>query len=121
MPGLKTSCAPPKLSPGNVLRMMMLTTVIVPKSGGVTSTKAVVVRWLKQEGDSVKLGDPLVELETEKISYELESPAAGTLLTVLARETAEVPVGEPLCHIGDKNSLPGSKKPGSKKSGRHPR
>ena len=99
----------------------MLTTVIVPKSGGVTSTKAVVVRWLKQEGDSVKLGDPLVELETEKISYELESPAAGTLLTVLARETAEVPVGEPLCHIGDKNSLPGSKKPGSKKSGRHPR
>jgi pyruvate/2-oxoglutarate dehydrogenase complex dihydrolipoamide acyltransferase (E2) component len=107
--------------------MTMLTTVIVPKSGGVTSTKAIVVRWLKQEGDSIKLGDPLVELETEKISYELESPAAGTLLKVLARETAEVPVGEPLCHIGDNNDfLPGSKnlgskKPGSKKSGRHPR
>jgi pyruvate dehydrogenase E2 component (dihydrolipoamide acetyltransferase) len=102
--------------------MTMLTTVIVPKSGGVTSTKAIVVRWLKQEGDSVQLGDPLVELETEKISYELESPAAGTLLKVLARETAEVPVGEPLCHIGDNNdSLPGSKKSGSKKSGRNPR
>ena len=105
--------------------MSTLTTVIVPKSGGVTSTKAIVVRWLKHEGDSVQLGDPLVELETEKISYELESPAAGTLLKVLARETAEVPVGEPLCHIGDKNNS-GSKKPrlkksGSKKSGRHPR
>lgn len=81
----------------------VLTTVIVPKAGGVTSTKAVVVRWLKREGDTVRLGDPLVELETEKISYELESPAAGTLLKVLAPETAEVPVGEPLCHIGDKS------------------
>src|SRR5271170_6232494 len=102
--------------------MTMLTTVIVPKSGGVTSTKAVVVRWLKREGDSVQLGDPLVELETEKISYELESPAAGTLLKVLARETAEVPVGEPLCHIGGKNaSSTESKKPESKKPGRHQR
>jgi pyruvate dehydrogenase E2 component (dihydrolipoamide acetyltransferase) len=110
----------------------ILTTVIVPKSGGVTSTKAVVVRWLKREGDIVEAGDPLVELETEKISYELESPAAGTLLKVLARETAEVPVGEPLCHIGDQNdSLAGSKKPKStesslgkpkpKKSGRNSR
>jgi pyruvate/2-oxoglutarate dehydrogenase complex dihydrolipoamide acyltransferase (E2) component len=98
--------------------MAMLTTVIVPKAGGVTSTKAMVVRWLKQEGDSVKLGDPLVELETEKISYELESPATGTLLKVVAQETVEVPVGEPLCHIGDKNdSLPGSIKRGPKKSG----
>jgi pyruvate dehydrogenase E2 component (dihydrolipoamide acetyltransferase) len=78
----------------------ILTTVIVPKSGGVTSTKACVVRWLKREGDAVNTGDPLVELETEKVSYELESPVAGVLLKVVARETAEVPVGEPLCHIG---------------------
>ncbi len=80
------------------------------------------MRWIKREGDSVKPGDPLVELETEKISYELESPAAGTLLTILARETAEVPVGEPLCHIDDRNnSSHGSKRSGSKKSGRIPR
>jgi pyruvate dehydrogenase E2 component (dihydrolipoamide acetyltransferase) len=98
----------------------ILTTVIVPKSGGVTSTKAIVVRWLKREGDSVQLGDPLVELETEKISYELESPAAGILLKVLAREADEVPVGEPLCHIGDQNDS-ASKKSGSKKSPRSPR
>ncbi len=98
--------------------MTALTTVIVPKSGGVTSTKAIVVRWLKREGDSVEAGDPLVELETEKISYELESPAAGTLLKVLARETTEVPVGEPLCHIGEQNGFSaGSKKPRSSKSG----
>lgn len=77
--------------------------MIVPKSGGVTSTKAIVVRWLKHEGDAVQLGEPLVELETEKVSYELESPAEGILLRVVANETAEVPVGDPLCHIGQPN------------------
>ena len=76
-----------------------MTTVIVPKSGGVTSTKAVVVRWLKREGDRVKIGEPLVELETEKVSYELESPSSGTVVKLIARETAEVPVGDPLCEI----------------------
>jgi len=76
-----------------------LTTVVVPKSGGVTSTKAVVVRWLKHEGDRVKAGEPLVELETEKVSYELESPFSGILIKLLAHETAEVPVGDPLCQI----------------------
>jgi pyruvate/2-oxoglutarate dehydrogenase complex dihydrolipoamide acyltransferase (E2) component len=75
--------------------------VIVPKSGGVTSTKATVVRWLKREGDKVNLGEPLVELETEKVSYELESPVAGTVLRLLAQEAAEVPVGDALCEIGD--------------------
>ena len=78
-----------------------MTTVVVPKSGGVTSTKAVVVRWLKREGDRVKAGEPLVELETEKVSYELESPFSGTLIRLLARETAAVPVGEPLCEIAE--------------------
>jgi pyruvate dehydrogenase E2 component (dihydrolipoamide acetyltransferase) len=78
-----------------------LTTVVVPKSGGVTSTKAVVVRWLKHEGDRVKAGEPLVELETEKVSYELESPFSGILIRLLAQETAKVPVGDPLCEIAE--------------------
>ena len=78
-----------------------MTTVVVPKSGGVTSTKAVVVRWLKHEGDRVKVGEPLVELETEKVSYELESPFNGILIKLLAHETAEVPVGDPLCEIAE--------------------
>ena len=88
-----------------------MTTVIVPKSGGVTSTKAIVVRWLKREGDKVKRGEPLVELETEKVSFELESPAAGTLSKLLAPETGEVPVGSPLCEIADsKSSAPRRRK-----------
>lgn len=87
-----------------------MTTVIVPKSGGVTSTKAVVVRWLKHEGDRVKVGDPLVELETEKVSYELESPFSGMLTRLLARETAEVPVGDPLCEIAESAAKPAKTK-----------
>jgi pyruvate dehydrogenase E2 component (dihydrolipoamide acetyltransferase) len=79
---------------------MTVNTVVVPKAGGVTSTKAIVSRWLKKEGDKIKLGDPLVELETEKINYELESPYEGVLLKILAKETADVPVGDPLCEIG---------------------
>jgi pyruvate dehydrogenase E2 component (dihydrolipoamide acetyltransferase) len=98
------------------VKAQALTTVVVPKAGGVTSTKAVVVRWLKREGERVDAGEPLVELETEKVSYELESPSAGVLVKILARETAQVPVGDPLCHIEGKN--PQST---SRKSGRSPR
>jgi len=49
----------------------------------------------------VKRGEPLVELETEKVSFELESPAAGTLLKRMAQEAAEVPVGGALCEISE--------------------
>jgi hypothetical protein len=81
-------------------RNAILTTLIVPKSGGVTSTKVNVVRWLKREGDPVKQGESVVELETEKVSYELESPAQGVLLKIVAGENVEVPVGGPLGYIG---------------------
>jgi pyruvate/2-oxoglutarate dehydrogenase complex dihydrolipoamide acyltransferase (E2) component len=48
----------------------------------------------------VQAGEAVVELETEKVSYELESPVAGTLLKILAGESSQVPVGGQLCHIG---------------------
>ena len=58
------------------------------------------VRWLKQEGEVVKRGDAVVELETEKVNYELDSPVEGILLKILTKEGAEVPVGDPVCDIG---------------------
>jgi pyruvate/2-oxoglutarate dehydrogenase complex dihydrolipoamide acyltransferase (E2) component len=79
----------------------IVTNLIVPKAGGVTSTKVNVVRWLKQEGEPVRAGEPVVELETEKVSYELDSPAEGYLLKIVAREAAEVPVGDTLGYIGE--------------------
>lgn len=71
------------------------------------TTKVNVVRWLKQEGERVKRGDAVVELETEKVNYELDSPADGVLLKILTREGAEVPVGDPVCYIGEpKETIP---------------
>ena len=79
----------------------IVTTIRVPQTGGIPTTKASVVRWLKQEGEAVKRGEAVVELETDKVTYELDSPAAGVVLKIVAREAAEVPVGDPLCHIGE--------------------
>ena len=82
----------------------------VPKTGGIPTTKAGVLRWLKREGDLVEAGEPVVELETEKVSYELESPVAGVLLKIIAGESIKVPVGGPLCHIGQPgDGLPAEK------------
>ena len=60
----------------------------------------IVVKWLKRKGQKVRQGEPLVELQTDKVNYELESPAEGVLLEIVAKEDSEVPVGEMLCHIG---------------------
>ena len=68
------------------------------------------LRWLKREGDSIRQGDPVVELETEKVSYELESPTAGVLLKIMAQENAQVPVGGPLCQIGQPGDSSGAEK-----------
>jgi len=77
-----------------------VTTLKVPKTGGLPTTKVNVVRWLKHEGEAVRRGDAVVELETEKVNYELDSPAEGILVKILTREGSEVPVGDAVCHIG---------------------
>lgn len=77
----------------------IVTILRVPKSGGIGTTKVKLVRWLKQEGDRVKRGEPVVELETEKVNYELDSPFEGILLKIMARQADDVPVGDPLCQI----------------------
>ena len=76
------------------------TDLLVPKTGGMNTTKVTVVRWIKNEGESFKQGEPLVELETEKVSYELDAPEDGVLLKILVREPNEVDVGGTLGTIG---------------------
>lgn len=60
----------------------------------------IVVKWLKRKGQKVQKGEPLVELQTDKVNYELESPAEGVVRDIVAKEDTEVPVGDMLCHIG---------------------
>jgi pyruvate/2-oxoglutarate dehydrogenase complex dihydrolipoamide acyltransferase (E2) component len=61
----------------------------------------IVVKWLKKKGQKVRVGEPVVELQTDKVNYELESTAEGVLLEIVAKEDSEVPVGDVLCHIGE--------------------
>ncbi|MSQ25462.1 MAG: 2-oxo acid dehydrogenase subunit E2 [Dehalococcoidia bacterium] len=66
---------------------------------GETVTEGVVVKWLKQPGDAVKAFEPLVEIETDKVTMELPSPAGGVLKAHLAKEGDTVAVGGALCEL----------------------
>ena len=70
----------------------MATDIKVPTLGESVST-ATVARWLKKAGESVKADEPLVELETDKVTVEVNAPASGTLGPIAADEGAEVEVG----------------------------
>ena len=65
-----------------------------------TMTVGTLVKWLKKEGDAVKTGDMLAEVETDKATMELESFFDGTLLKIFAEGGAQVALGAPLCAIG---------------------
>src|SRR5213592_1329388 len=65
---------------------------IVLPQWGMEMQDATVVRWLKQEGDPIQEGEPLVELETAKIATELESIASGVVAHILVPEGAIVPI-----------------------------
>jgi pyruvate dehydrogenase E2 component (dihydrolipoamide acetyltransferase) len=68
---------------------------------GESVTEGMVTRWLKQEGDTVELDEPLVEVSTDKIDTEIFSPAAGVLTKIIAQEDDTVEVGGELAIIGD--------------------
>jgi pyruvate/2-oxoglutarate dehydrogenase complex dihydrolipoamide acyltransferase (E2) component len=61
--------------------------------------EGIVSRWLKQPGEHVARGEPLVEIETDKVNSEIESPYDGVLAEVLVEEGATVPVGEVIARI----------------------
>jgi pyruvate dehydrogenase E2 component (dihydrolipoamide acetyltransferase) len=60
-----------------------------------------IVRWLKSEGDSVEKGEALYELDTEKVTQEVEAEASGVLLKILAGEGEEIEVGKAIAVIGE--------------------
>jgi pyruvate dehydrogenase E2 component (dihydrolipoamide acetyltransferase) len=72
--------------------------VIMPALGMAQETGKV-LRWLKLDGAAVAKGEPLLEVETDKVTVEIESPAEGTLAGVSAAEGAEVPVGTVIAFV----------------------
>ncbi len=79
-----------------------------------TMTVGTLVKWLKKEGDTVKTGDMLAEVETDKATMELECFFDGTLLKIFAPGGSQVALGAPLCAIGkpgEKVDAPAGKAP----------
>src|SRR5579871_3860115 len=58
-----------------------------------------ILSWIKKEGDSISKGEPLVEIETDKITFEVEAPADGVLAGVRSAEGEDVPVGRTIAWI----------------------
>src|ERR671917_1674436 len=73
----------------------MAVNIVVPEVGE-SIVDARIAKWLKQEGDAVAAGDPLVELETDKIDLEVAAPQAGVLSRIDRKDGEDVKVGEVL-------------------------
>jgi 2-oxoglutarate dehydrogenase E2 component (dihydrolipoamide succinyltransferase) len=96
----------------------MATEIRVPALGE-SVTEATVAKWLKKVGDSVAVDDPLVELETDKVTLEVNATAAGTITEIAAAEGANVGVGGILGLIGEggaKSAATSAAKPAPEKA-----
>ncbi|MGH3514715.1 MAG: biotin/lipoyl-containing protein, partial [Pseudonocardiaceae bacterium] len=75
---------------------------------GESVTEGTVTRWLKNEGDTVEVDEPLVEVSTDKVDTEIPSPAAGVLQRIVVPADETVEVGTELAVIGDSADQPKS-------------
>src|SRR5438034_3346527 len=70
-----------------------------------------VLRWLKKEGEEVKKGEPLVEIESDKANIEVEAYASGKLNKIVVPEGESAPIGAVIAEIGDGGAAPRTEKP----------
>ena len=90
----------------------MATAVIMPKQGQSVET-CIITKWFRSKGEKVAVGDILLSYETDKASFDLESPAEGILLDVFFSEGAEVPVLVNVAVIGKSGETTDSFNPNS--------
>src|SRR5438132_13902759 len=76
----------------------MAAELVMPK-WGLTMQEGLISRWLKQEGDEVAQGEPVLEVETEKMTNLVEAPAAGVLARILFPAGSTVAVTKPIALI----------------------
>ena len=80
--------------------------VIMPKMGDAME-EGTLLKWLKSEGDDVSEGDAIAEIETDKVTMELEAEDSGTLAQLIAAEGDDVPIGEAIAFIaGEGEEVP---------------
>lgn len=92
----------------------MAMNIVVPTMGE-SVVEATVARWLKHEGDRVEVGDPLVELETDKVNLEVGSERGGVLAHIERKEGEDVHVGDVLAVLEEAEALKGEGGEGQKK------
>jgi 2-oxoglutarate dehydrogenase E2 component (dihydrolipoamide succinyltransferase) len=85
---------------GDLLKEKTMTEIRVPTLGE-SVTEATIGRWFKKAGDPVAVDEPLVELETDKVTIEVPAPSAGTLSEIIAADGTTVAVGALLGQITD--------------------
>jgi pyruvate dehydrogenase E2 component (dihydrolipoyllysine-residue acetyltransferase) len=78
----------------------VVTRVVMPPLGDAED-QAAVGRWYKQEGDPVVKGEPLFEVETGKVTIDVEALGSGILRRIVVAAGAEAGVGDVLAYIGD--------------------
>lgn len=83
----------------------MATSVIMPALE-MAQESGVLVSWLKREGESVAKGEPIMEIETDKVTVEIEAPASGILGGILAKEGDVIPVGRTIAWILESGEQP---------------
>lgn len=89
-----------------------MTEIFMPKAG-MDMKEGVLVRWLKEIGDPVEKDEPIMEIETDKITMEAEAPASGYFLAKYCEEGDVIPVLDVIGYIGAKDEIP-PEKPGGK-------
>ena len=77
---------------------MTMTTIDLPQVGE-SVTEGTIQKWLKRPGDKISKYDPLVEVETDKVTMEVPSPVNGVLGAILAQEGSTIPMGAPICEM----------------------
>src|SRR3954471_15772400 len=85
-----------------------MSNIVVPELGE-SVVEARVARWLKKEGDHVELGEPVVELETEKIDLEVNADRSGVIASIKRQEGEDVKIGELLAILEERaGAAPGN-------------
>src|SRR6476659_8821036 len=93
----------------------MATEIKLPRLGqGMES--GTIVKWLKSEGDKVEKGEPLYELDTDKVTQEVEADASGVLLKI-AVSSGEVEVGKTIAVIGEQGEKVDAPEPAAEGDG----
>ena len=86
---------------------MTMTTIDLPQVGE-SVTEGTIQKWLKKPGDKISKYDPLVEVETDKVTMEVPSPVNGVMGAIIAEEGSTIPMGAPICEMETEEAVPSS-------------